>query len=324
MKRKLMTFTAGFACFLLAFPFCVSASDATHIAFTSDRDGNAEIYIMDTNGKNLQNLTNHPARDSQPAFSPDGQWMAFVSDRSGTNRIYLMNRHNNELRPLTNHLKSEAERDPDWSPDGQWIAFAHWHSGHPTNIYKIDVNGKNLKQLTNAGYNRVPAWSPGGQQIVFYSAERRDGSGIYVMQANGRGVKRIMNEGRWGSVPSWSPDGKKIAYVNLASSGIHIMNTEGQDLQRLTPAKTWSYSPAWSPEGQWIAYELELVNPWGNLNRDSNIHLVSPDGAETRQLTEHPARDHYPAWVPASFLSVSPAVNTQTTLWGSLKQPIHD
>ena len=94
MKCKLVSLTlwitATFVCFLLMFALCVSASDATHIAFTSEREGNAEIYIMDISRKNPQNLTNHPARDFQPAFSPDGQWMAYVSDRDGNSRIYLV------------------------------------------------------------------------------------------------------------------------------------------------------------------------------------------------------------------------------------------
>ena len=177
MKRKLMAFTAGFACFLLALPFCVPASDPTHIAFTSPKEGNNEIYIMDTNGKNLQNLTNHPAGDWQPAFSPDGQWMAFVSDRSGTNRIYLMSRNHNELRPLTSHLPSTSDFDPDWSPDGQWIAFTSKHPGVPMStkhIYKINVNTGDLQQLTETGYNRFPKWSPDGDRILFFLTEKKE------------------------------------------------------------------------------------------------------------------------------------------------------
>ena len=158
MKGKLiytpLRTTVIFVYFLLAAGFYAQASDPTHIAFTSPREGNNEIYIMDTKGKNLQNLTNHPAGDWQPAFSPNGQWMAFVSDRSGTNRIYLMNRNNKELRPLTTHLASISDFDPDWSPDGQWIAFTSKHPGVPMStkhIYKINVNTGDLQQLTDTG-----------------------------------------------------------------------------------------------------------------------------------------------------------------------------
>ncbi len=328
MKGKLiytpLRTTVIFVYFLLAMGFYAQASDPIHIAFTSPREGNAEIYIMDINGKNLRNLTNHPAHDSQPAFSPDGRWMAFVSNRSGTNRIYLMNRNNNVIRPLTNHLRSTGDFDPNWSPDGQWIAFTFRKGEGPAsqyNIYKINVNSGDLQQLTDTKYNRDPAWSPDGDRIMFFSdgKERHD---LYVMKANGKGLRRVIVRNPGGYSPAWSPDGKQIAYerLGLEGRGIYIMTAEGQHDQRVTPKNTWGENPAWSPDGHWIAYELELVSPWGNPNRDSNIYLVSPDGAETRQLTQHPARDRYPAWVPENFLSVSPTAEKQTTLWGRLKQ----
>ena len=328
MERKFIYIPLGttmiFVCFLFVFSFYVSASDATRIAFTSHQDGNEEIYIMDTNGKNLQNLTNHPARDIQPAFSPDGQWMAYVSDRDNNYRIYLMNRNKNELRPLTNHLASKGDLDPDWSPDGQWIAFTSIQGGQ-YNIYKINVKNGNLQQLTDTEYNRDPAWSPDGDRIIFYSGGK-EGHDLYVMKANGKGLRRVILRKPGGYNPTWSPDGKQISYerLGLAGRGIYIMTAEGQNDRRVTPENTWGNNPAWSPNGHWIAYELELQNPWGNPNRDSDIYLVSPDGAETRQLTEHPARDRYPAWVPEGFLSVFPTDQTQTTLWGKLKQSAYD
>ena len=306
MKQKL-TYIAGtiilLACFLLAVDVCGQASDVKHIAFTSRRTGNSDIYIMDLEGKNIRNLTDHPAWDFAPTFSPNGRQMAYVSDRD----IYLMNSTGKERHRLT------EGRSPDWSPDGKSIVFVS-----QSHIYKTDINGEEVQQLTNEGSNGSPSWSPDGQSIAFSS--RRDGDiflWIYVMTADGRRQRKLAQ----GHSPTWSPDGKKIAYIlDIAGSGVYVMSAEGQNSRRVTPEKTWSENPAWSPDGQWIAYEMEIENPWGNLNRDTNIYLASPAGDKRRRLTDHPARDGSPAWVPESFLSVSPTVNTQTTLWGALKK----
>ena len=311
MKQKLTYIVSGtiilLACFLLAVDVCGQAADATHIAFTSRRTGNSDIYIMDLEGKNIRNLTDHPAWDFAPTFSPNGRWMAYVADRD----IYLMN-----LATKRRHRLTEG-RSPDWSPDGESIVFTSNRSGQ-ANIYKVDVNGEEVQQLTNEGSNGDPSWSPDGESIIFNS--NRDHGiflSIYVMTADGRRQRRLAD----GSSPVWSPDGKQIAYIlGIAGSGVYVMNAEGKNSRRLTPENTWSENPAWSPDGQWIAYETELENPWGNQNRDSNIHLISPIGDKSRRLTDHPARDGFPAWVPEGFLSVSPTRNTQTTLWGMLKK----
>ena len=315
MRRKfaytMLRYVMLLACCLLVVDVCGQASDITHIAFASRRTGNSDIYIMDIEGKNIQNLTDHPATDFSPTFSPNGRWMAYVSNQY----IYLMNSGTKERHRLT------EGNSPDWSPDGESIVFVSKRAGKP-NIYKTDINGEEVQQLTNEGGNGSPSWSPDGQWIAFSS--NRDGdisSWVYVMTADGRRQRRLTQ----GRNPVWSPDGKKIAYIlDIAGSGVYVMSAAGQNSRRVTPENIWSENPAWSPDGQWIAYDAELENPWGNLNRDSNIYLISPAGANSRRLTDHPAKDGFPAWVPEEFLSVSPSAETQTTLWGRLKQSVGD
>jgi len=60
------------------------------IAFTSNRDGNYEIYLMNSDGTGLRNLTNHPAQDNSAAWTPDGKNIAFVSNRAGGSDVYLL------------------------------------------------------------------------------------------------------------------------------------------------------------------------------------------------------------------------------------------
>jgi dipeptidyl aminopeptidase/acylaminoacyl peptidase len=91
------------------------------IAFASDRDGNREIYVMSADGTGLERVTNDPAEDGQPAWSPDGTEIAFSSNRDGNFEIYVMSADGTGERRLTNG--SESDQSPAWSPDGTEIAY---------------------------------------------------------------------------------------------------------------------------------------------------------------------------------------------------------
>ena len=321
MKRTYMLFrmTLLFSLFLLA----VNAWGAPYISFNSIRTGQPVIYIIDTNGKNLRNLTNHGAGDFYATWAPDGRSFAFASNRDGNFEIYIRTFNEVQVRRLTNQPEDDLDpvwsaEFPAWSPDGNWIAFI---SGY--DIYKIDINGKNLQRLTNQGINYNQAWSPDGQSIAFNSIGNNN-FGLYVMDADGRNLRQIKNPGGPTPVsPAWSPDGKQIACaVGSDGIGIYIMDIDGQNARRVSPLGTFSYNPAWSPDGKWIAYDAfdGEIAPWEKPDLERHIFIVSVEGGEPRQITQQLGQHSSPEWVPESFFSVSPTVDTQTTLWGRLKQ----
>ena len=309
---------------LLAVNLCVYASDVPYIAFSSNRDWNYDIYMMDIKGRNLQNLTNSPANEFEPAFSPDGRWMAYVSYRhDGYAEIYVMNLQTKVSHRLTHHPKHD--NNPAWSPDGRWIAFDSNREG-TYDIYKIEPDGENLQRLTHEGqHNLNPSWSPDSQFIAFDSSRGVGKGGIYIMDTDGGNPRHLSNQPRWGQIPSWSPDGKQIAFSDLILGGnrdillmpnrdIYTVNVDGSHLRQRTRHQADDLAPVWSPDGKSIVY----YSMW---NEKYDIYLIKGGlGRHTGRLTRHPANDQDPTWVPTGFFPVSPTTETQTTLWGRLKQ----
>jgi Tol biopolymer transport system component len=140
--------------------------DGRQIAFISDRDGNAEIYLMQTDGSNLRRLTNHPADDWPAAWSPDGQRLVFASNRDENWNLYLVSVEGSPALRLTN--APGDEREPVWSPDGQMIAFAYG-DGQNWDIYAIPAPvgvvtetppDLWLRITQTPGDERYPVWLP--------------------------------------------------------------------------------------------------------------------------------------------------------------------
>ena len=296
----------------------MNAWGSGRISFTSDRTGNLDIYIIDINGKNLVNLTNHPSDDFSPTWSPDGQAFAYVSNRDGNPEIYVMDMNTKESRRLTNHRATDVS--PAWSPDGKWIAFASNQArdhAADTDIYIMDVNGKKVQRLTNkGGHNSTPAWSPDGEWIAFRSTQDGIG-GIHVMNADGEKQRALTQVSA--TSPAWTSNGKQIYFSTENLGGVKVptlfaVDVDGENPKKLTDAEHASEEPAGSPDGQWIAYVSVQ-------DGSKDIYLIRAAGGALRKLTQDPGLEFTPAWVPSAF-SVLPSANTRTIFWGTLKQTL--
>src|SRR5207253_40625 len=111
---------------------------AGQIAFTTDRDGNVDIYLMHADGSGVTRLTNNPARDFWPVGWPDGRQIAFKSERDGNEDIYVMNADGSGVRKLSNNPSLDV--GPAWSRDGTRIAFYSERDGNGE-IYVVNADG---------------------------------------------------------------------------------------------------------------------------------------------------------------------------------------
>jgi len=125
------------------------------LTISYNTSGASDVFTIYANGQGARNLTNNPADDIAPVFSPDGKSIAFASNRDGGQyRIYVMNADGTNVRRLTD---GRNDHTPTWSPDGNWIAFTSARGGQP-DIWMVDIHGGNLTQITKTGGDH-PSWT---------------------------------------------------------------------------------------------------------------------------------------------------------------------
>ena len=250
-----------------------------------------EIYVMNVDGTEKQNLTNNPALDYHSSWSPDGKKILFISKRDGNKEIYVMNADGTDQRNLTHN--PAIDDYASWSPDGSKIVFVS-HRDRKENdrnieIYVVNADGTNQRNLTNhPGRDKTPSWSPDGKKIAFHS-NRGLNDDVYVMNADGTGLTRLTDaRGRYDNEGGiWSPDGKKIIFVSNRErpgepwADTYIMNADGSEQQKFLDGigLFWGGVSPWSPDGEKIL----------GYTRDG-LYMMNPDGTEKQRFASKGSR----------------------------------
>lgn len=190
------------------------------ICFACDQTSNDEIWTIKLDGTDLRQITEDPALDWEPTWSPDGQWLTFQSNRSGNWEIYKIQSDGKNLTRLTNHSADDCE--PNWSPDGEKIVFQSIRSGK-WDIWIMDTNGQNLQNITNSQHEDTdPSWSPDSKYVVF-SSDRTGEADIYVINADStKYLKRVTQHPAYDGAPSWSPDGENIVFESTRAGKLNL------------------------------------------------------------------------------------------------------
>jgi|GEM_PF-6536035 len=269
--------------------------DVQKIIFSSERDGNPEIYVMDVTGDKVVRLTFDPSDDWGPVWSPDGSTIAFTSDRSGNEEVFLMDADGSNVRNLTNNLAVDSF--PSWSPDGTKIAFSTNRLDGSSDIFMMNADGSNPTCLVyDDADDWGPTWSPDGKQIA-YSTDAFDNQEIIIVNADGSDLRNPFRNAAEDFFASWSPDGKRITFTSTRNDnvpGIFISNLESYyaySLYQISSIRGWGSK--WSPDGNLIVFASN-----DNDEGDNEIVLYDLRTQELSFLTNNTANDNLPSWSP--------------------------
>jgi Tol biopolymer transport system component len=282
------------------------------IAFTSDRDGNPEIYVMNADGTNQVRLTNNSVVDDHATWSPDGTKLAFLSQRaSGEFAIFQMHGDGTgktEITPVSYQPPNNLGWDywsMSWSPDGRQITFQDVRG-----IYIVNADGSSRRFLTSG---IQPAWSPDGSKILFSNQPVFFYFWLFTIRPDGTDLQALPGAAPYvDTAPTWSPNGDRIVFQGWDWANFEdlvVANADGTNRQDfaygcyegpnreiINPSGICGGAnfPDWSPDGSKIVFCLDGYA----YNVDPEIWVKNVTGDGLTQLTNTTGNNVNPSWQP--------------------------
>ena len=266
----------------------------TKIYFVSDRSGKGtkEIWSMDPDGANQQQMTFYKSISTMPAVSPDNTKIAFTTFAKGTPQIAV---HSLTTKNRLNFFNQNASLNAtaDFAPDGKRLLYASSASG-VAQIYSANVDGSGTRRISTTHAIEVePKINPKNPAEMVFVSGRSGLPQVYKMNMDGADVMRLSDGNGEAVNPSWHPDGQHIAFAwtkgfDPGNYNIFIMDVASRQVVQLTHASGRNENPSWAPDGRHIVFS-------SSRSGSMQIWTMLANGSNAVQLTNQ-GRNEKPVW----------------------------
>lgn len=282
------------------------------IFFLSDRDGNAEIYSMNSDGTDQRRLTNTSHDEVSPSASPNGRWVVFSSNAEGTGneRVEIMRSNGSAKRVLTGGT-GDPSYSPSFRPDGRAVLYINGLGGGASEIWEISLSSGNRVLIASTSSPLIAPsraeYLPDGSRIIYRALDGPIGLGtdriFSIPPGDPFSPQQIsFDSGIYNGIPSVSPDSRSVIYTTFGGGNSKLIET---DLASLTSLTVYSESDpffvnmgVYSPSGSRVAYERESV---GEIS-PFQIHAKSADNTDAGPVLTGPGSNNAgPNWAPRTL-----------------------
>ena len=264
----------------------------------------ADLYRKSINGSTITKLTDDPAHDVMPAYSPEGRNIAFASDRAGDWNIYYMPAQGG--RPIQLTSDRDHELHPTWAPDGRTVAYCKFNAQSARwEIWTVDIDNPGVRNFLV--YGLFPEWNPdpARPKLLFQRARQRGSRyhSVWTVDVLGGEAKfetEIVSAANAATInPSWAPDGSRIVFVTVvdpeqdpgsrpSQSDVWVININGGNRMNLTTGEFSNFQPVWGRNGNvyFISNRSGVDNIWavaagnnmpGMIEQPMGVVSANPD-----------------------------------------------